>query len=322
MPEETISATLTPPAEEGSYEAWEATQKEAAPAQQPKAEEKPEKPSVPKGETAAVPETAPAQEQKPKQQPQQPKRKHDAESRIAELTRENAEYKRQLEESRKTSVSQESRPAPESPKPSEPAKLGKLSEYVKAEHAKRPDVLQEDLIEEWVNKRDAEAEQTRQFKAGQERITKAMSDFRAKHSDIADDVFGENGKQGIILGTPQVNVMRPLMDTFQNWPDVLHYLHENPDVYQQVRASSPQEQWFDVVAIARQLSRGIISVAPAAETPAQEQPRSNVRPISRVPAPAKHVLGGGMPPEGKTLRDARDFEEAEAIERRRTAGGR
>ena len=317
------SASLPPVVDDSSFEAWEASQPKAAPAQQPKAEEKSAETSVPQGQTAAVPETAKPQEQQ-KQQAKPIERKRDAESTIHKKDRELAELRKQLEEARKNAATpQDTRPAPETPKPAnEPPKLGKLSEYVKAEHSKRPDVLQEDLIEEWVQKREAEAEQSRQAKAGQERITGAMRDFRAKHPDVADDVFGENGKQGIILGTPQVNVMKPLMDNFQNWPDVLHYLHENPDVYQQVRASSPQEQWFDVIAIARQLSRGIISVAPAAESPAQEQPRSNVRPISRVPAPAKHVLGGGMPPEGKTLRDARDFEEAEAIEKRRTAGGR
>ena len=317
MPEETNSATLAPPVDD-SYEAWEQTQQKAPPAQEPKATEKTETPSVPiKGQTAAVPETAQPQEQKPKQQ-LQPKRKHDAESRIAELTKENAEFKRQLEESRKNSVSQVSQPAPESPKPaSQSATLPKLSEYVKAEHLKRPDVLQEDLIEEWVQKRDDQAEQTRQAKAGQERINKAMSDFRAKHPDTADAVFND-----VILGTREANVMGPLMANFPNWPDVLHYLHENQELYQQVRASSPQEQWYDVVAIARQLSRGAIATAqePTGQ-PAQEQPR-NVRPISRIPAPARHTLGGGMPPEARSIRDARDFEEAEAIERRRASGGR
>ena len=318
MPDEINSATLTPPAEEGSFEAWEATQKEAAPAQQPKAEEKAAVPSVPKGETAAATEAAPAQEQKPKQQLQQPKRKHDAESRIDELTRKLKERDQELEGLRKNRESQVSQPAPESRQPvSEPARLGKLSEYVRAEHLKRPDVLQEDLIEEWVQRRDAEAEQLRQVRATGERINKAMSDFREKNPDVADAVFNE-----LTLGTPQVNLMRPLMENIPNWTDVLHYLHENRDVYDRVQRSSPQEQWHAVSSIAWNLSNGLVSVAKSAGQPAQEQPRSNVRPISRVPAPAKHVLGGGMPPEGKTLRDARDFEEAEAIEKRRTAGGR
>lgn len=318
------SALESPQPEIDSYEQWESSQKEQPAPAQPVEEEK--QPSAPKGQTAADPESALPQEQKK----QQPKRKHDAESRISDLTRDNADLKRQLEDLRKNreAPSQATQPVPEAKKAPEPAKLPKLAEYVRDQAKLRPSATQEDLIEEFYDLKFAERDRLREeratkekqeaeSRAASERWSKTLDDARKKYPDIdPGDVFGRTNdpNSGIILH-PQV--FKPLQDSFPNWVDVLYHLADSQEDYARVKAiANPQLQFLEVGMIARQLAN-----PPKSAESVQEQPQK-VRPISRVPAPQKHTLGGGMPASGKSMRDAGSFEEAEHLEKQRLAGGR
>jgi hypothetical protein len=289
----------------------------------------------PKEQTAEAPESSQPQEKR--EEKKHPNRKPEAERRIEDLLRENTRIKQELEESRKKSVPQVSPPAPEPPKPAaEPAKLPTMAEYAREQFKRRPNALQEELIEEWIDLRDRERERTRQAAAEQEkrqteartlgeRRTAAIEKLRADRPDVdpEEHIFGRADGGGVMLGgvkDPQgriTTVIGELEKNVANWVDVLVYLHDHPDELLGIQRMTAAEQYDECRLIGRLLTKN--PAKPSQATPPEPRKPAAPVPISRIPAPSRPI-GGSEPAAVKSTSEARSMEEHRALRRAQRAG--
>lgn len=292
--------------------------------QPPKAKQEPV--SEPKGESAGESGT-------PKQESQEPKGKT-AEARAAELASKGryeeaakileAKTKKHDEDiadlRKKLEQSQVARPAPEAPKPAEPAKPDAtsdddpkprlkdfVSKLVAGETYEDAQEKHYDALRAWDKRQDQKAadktERERQSTSIRETVTRKIGEARGKYADF-DQVTASNKEAGTGL------LLSPAMQQFAiehpQGLDVVYELGKKPDEYSRIKALSPTIQLAELGVIAKGLA------APASGTP--ETPKAP--PVSKAP-PVHRPVSGTEQAAPKDTAEATSYAEHKRLRQRK-----
>jgi hypothetical protein len=322
------SVDLKSPSEAEDFEEYQkldAAVKTAPPVQEPPAKTE-QPPAEPADKAESQTAEDPGASQPIQDKGKRPERKYTAEQTISRLTGEkrDAERKaealeRKLAELQKNGAIQVTPPAPVKPiEEAKPAMPGADAEPDLEEYFKK---YPEDTISKvyarfnrdhfsWLDK---QAQATRAKDQATETSRQQWRQKLTERPDVPYEAIAgraDDPGSGISLYN-----FPTLQQQFPNLLDVLYHLHDNPAEYQRVRAMTPQDQYFEVGLMARQLKA---DAAASAQAPVPEK-HTNVRPmVSRLPAPQKTVLNGSMISVKKNPAEASSYEEYEPLERQRT----
>lgn len=265
--------------------------------------QKTETPSAPKGETSGVPETpvsesAGVSETPPSQDKDKPKppKRDTAEDRVKTLLEERRAQDRRIAEL-EARINQPAKPA-EPPKPeAKPEGEPDLDEYLtKAPEGETYGKTLARFNRDHYTWLQREHEKTVAATERAKTFQTKLDTAKQKHgADVVAQAMGSPNDpgSGILLAR---GVLGQLVNSYENGIDVVVHLHQNPEIYQQIRSMPPEQQFIECAILARTLN------APKAQA-SPEKPKPQPAPVSRV-APPPPTVGGSSVPDARSTAEA------------------